>query len=137
MDPLRELRYLAERFPHFSFHRLEQSLGRSRLGIDHAPRELQVDRERDQVLLHTLVQLALEPVADRVGGQDQSLARGAQLRDLSPQLVEIGAARRRARCPDGSTSRSLSVRSSAYRSGAVKEPAPVRAMGSLPGAFAC
>jgi hypothetical protein len=47
-------------------------------------RELQVDRERDQVLLHSVVQVTLDPAAVGGGGPDEPLPRRTQLRQLEP-----------------------------------------------------
>jgi hypothetical protein len=46
-----------------------------------------VDRERDQVLLHALVWLALDPVPVGIGSQDETLPGHAQLRDIVAQAV--------------------------------------------------
>jgi hypothetical protein len=51
-------------------------------------RELEVDRERDQVLLRTVVEVALDPAAVCIGSQDQPLPGRAQLLDLEAQSVE-------------------------------------------------
>jgi hypothetical protein len=50
--------------------------------------ELQVDRKRDQVLLYALVQLALDPAAVGIGGQDQPFAGRAQLRGFDAKPFE-------------------------------------------------
>jgi hypothetical protein len=49
---------------------------------------LEVDRERHELLLHARVQVALDPAAVRIGGQDQPFSRRAQLLDLQPQPIE-------------------------------------------------
>jgi len=49
---------------------------------------LEVDRERDQVLLRTVVQLALDPAAVCIVGDSQPLAGRAQLFDLDAEPVE-------------------------------------------------
>ena len=44
---------------------------------DQIARKLEVDRERDQVLLRTVVELALDPSASSVVGEGEPLARSA------------------------------------------------------------
>jgi hypothetical protein len=55
-----------------------------------------VDRERDQVLLHSFVELSLDAAAIGIGPQDEPLPRRAQLRQLEPKTGE-----RLAQCLDG------------------------------------
>jgi hypothetical protein len=43
---------------------------------------LEVDREGHELLLHARVQVALDPAAVSIGGQDQAFSRRAQLLDL-------------------------------------------------------
>ncbi len=71
MDSLGELGRLLERLLHVSPHLFEERLGSGRVGVDQTDRELEVDRERDQVLLHPVVQLAFDPAPVGVGREDE------------------------------------------------------------------
>ncbi len=71
MDSLGELSRLLERLLHVSPHLFEERLGSCRVGLGQPDRELEVDRERDQVLLHPVVQLAFEPAPVGVGREDE------------------------------------------------------------------
>ena len=57
-------------------------LGRRRIGVEQRAAELQVHCERHEVLLHDLVQVALDPAVVRVGSHDEPLAGRAELGDL-------------------------------------------------------
>ena len=70
-------------------HRLEQRPRCGRVGADQAGGELEVGRERDQVLLNALVQLTLDPAALGVVDLGKSPAGGAQVDDLGAQPVEL------------------------------------------------
>jgi hypothetical protein len=50
---------------------------------------LQVDRNRDQLLVHDLVEVALDRAAIGVGSDDKSLARRTQLRVLEAQPTDL------------------------------------------------
>ena len=55
MDTQGELSRLLESLLHVSPHLFEVRLGSCRVGLGQPDRELEVDRERDQVLLHSVV----------------------------------------------------------------------------------
>ena len=55
----------------FQFH--EKSVSGGGIGLQQIARELEVDREGDQVLLRTVVELALESAAVGIRGQDDAL----------------------------------------------------------------
>ncbi len=55
MDPLREPSRLLERLPDLVPQLLEEALRRSRVGALQGLRELELDCERDEALLYTLV----------------------------------------------------------------------------------
>jgi hypothetical protein len=61
---------------------------REGIGIHQIARELEVDRERDQVLLRTVVKLALDAASVGIVGDGQPLAGRSQLFDLDAQPVE-------------------------------------------------
>jgi hypothetical protein len=67
---------------HVALHVFEERLRGRWIGSSKTYRELQVDGERDEVLLDALVQVALDPAAVGVGREDESLPGRAQLRDL-------------------------------------------------------
>ena len=71
MDPLRELRRLLERLLHVASQLLEERLRRHGIVVHQPFRELEVDRERNEVLLDAVVQLALDPASVAVGCQDE------------------------------------------------------------------
>jgi hypothetical protein len=73
---------------HLTAHVLQKGLCRRWIGIHQIARELEVDRERDQVLLRTVVKLALDPASVCIVGNSQTLAGRAQLFDLDAQPVE-------------------------------------------------
>ena len=88
VDPVRELPRLLERVPYVASDLVEELPGRSGILVRQLARKLDVDRERDQVLLNTVVELALDPPAVGVGGQDEALSGCAELLDLEAQPVE-------------------------------------------------
>ena len=85
---MRQLPRLVQRLLHVASHLVEERPRRSRIGVDQAGCELQVDREGDQVLLRTVVQLALDLAAVGISGQDEPLPGRTQLSDLKAQPVE-------------------------------------------------
>ena len=88
IDPLREL---APSRPAPAARRAPSPRGAPSPPQDRRPptaRELQVDGERDQVLLHAVVEVALDAAAVGIGGQDEPLPGRAQLLDLEAQPVE-------------------------------------------------
>jgi len=54
---------------------------------------LQVDRERDQVLLRALVEVTLDPAAVGIGSKNEPRTGRAQLGDLGAQPLELAAPR--------------------------------------------
>ena len=93
MDPLSEPSRLVERLLDVAPQLLEEARRRSRVGARQGLRELELDRERDDALLHTFVQLALETAPVEVGRVDEPLPRRAQLLDLGTQPLERRAKR--------------------------------------------
>ena len=85
---MRELPRLLQSQLHFTAHVLEQRVCREGIGIDQIASELEVDRERDQVLLRTVVELALDSAAVCIVGDSQPLAGRAQLFDFDAEPVE-------------------------------------------------
>ena len=85
---MRELPRLFQGQLHLTADVLEQRLCREGIGIDQIACELEVDRERDQVLLRTVVKLALDPASVCIVSDSQPLAGRAQLFDLEAQPVE-------------------------------------------------
>ena len=77
VDALRELRRLADRLLDVSSHVLDRGLRSLRVGVHLHARELEVDGERHEMLLHAPVQLALDRAAVGVGREDEPLARRA------------------------------------------------------------
>ena len=77
MDALRELRRLADRLLDVSSHVLDRGLRSLRVRVHLHARELEVDGERHEVLLHAPVQLALDRAALGVGRENEPLARCA------------------------------------------------------------
>ena len=81
MDAARQLPQLLERARQLVAGRGDEQLGGGRVGVDPAPRQPQLQGERDEPLLRAVVQVALDPAALGVPGRHQALARGAQLRE--------------------------------------------------------
>ena len=77
---------------------LEQLLGRLRVGVGQPPRELQVDGERDQLLLRTVVKLALEAAALSVAGGDGAGQQPAELLSGGQEAICAGSRGRRQAC---------------------------------------
>jgi len=85
---MRELPRLLQGQLHFTAHVLEQRVCREGIGIDQIASELEVDRESDQVLLRTVVELALDSAAVCIVGDSQPLAGRAQVVDLEEESLE-------------------------------------------------
>ena len=85
---MRKLRRLLQGYLHLTTHVFEQLLCRERIGIDQISRELEIDRKRDQVLLRTVVELALDSAAVCIVGDSQPLAGRAQVVDLEEESLE-------------------------------------------------
>jgi hypothetical protein len=88
VDPVRELCRLVERPLHVLAHLVEQRPRRGWIGIRQPACQLEVDRERDEVLLRTVVKLALESATVGIGSRHDARSRRAQLLDLEAQPVE-------------------------------------------------
>ncbi len=69
-------------------HLVEERPCRSGIDVQQPTGELQIDRQGDQVLLRTVVQLALGPAAIGIGRKHEPFAGRAQLFDLTAQPVE-------------------------------------------------
>ncbi len=67
VDPLRKLRRLVQRLLYVTAHLVQERSRGCRIGHDQFARELEVDRERHEVLLHAVVQFALDATAIVVG----------------------------------------------------------------------
>jgi hypothetical protein len=67
---------------------VEQLARGGRIDLEQPADVLEVDRDPDQLLLWTVVQLALDPAAIGIGGQREPLARRTQLLDLEAQLPD-------------------------------------------------
>ena len=132
VDPVRELRRLVQRLLHVAPHLVEERLRRGGIGVRQLARELQVDRERDQVLLRAVVEVALDPAAVGIGGQDEPLPGRAQLLDLEAQPVE-----RLPAALDVPNLQVIDLLLEDYRKLSVIEPAPSRGPAPLRGMAAC
>lgn len=67
---------------------VEERLRRGGIGVRQLPRELQVDRERDQLLLWPVVEVTLDLATVGIGSSDDSLSGRTELPDLEAQPVE-------------------------------------------------
>ena len=70
-------------------HVLEEGDGRVRVALGPRPRQADLERERHQVLLRAVVQVALDAPARRVGRLDDPRLRCAQL--LQPRALDLVA----------------------------------------------
>ena len=71
MDALRQRPQLVERDADVGAHLLEEAKRLARVGLDEPARRLQLDRERDELLLHAVVQRALDRAAFVVVGEQK------------------------------------------------------------------
>ena len=85
VDPARQLAQLTRRFVQLFERRVEQR-GRLRVARDQVSRQAQVDAERHQPLLCSVVEVPFEPPAFRVSRGDDPRARGAELVNAGAQL---------------------------------------------------
>jgi hypothetical protein len=130
---MRELPGLLQGQLDLTAHVREQRLDRVGIGIHKVARKLKVDRERHQVLLWTVVELALDPAPGSVLGDGEPFTRSAQLLDLDAQPVE-----RLLRCLDMRTLRESTSCFEGYRELSVMEPAPSRGLAPhMNGVAAC
>jgi hypothetical protein len=74
MDPVRKPRGLLERDVHDSTHLVDERTCVHRIGVEELLRKLEMDRQRDQMLLRTLVELALDAPPLRRPGEDEAPA---------------------------------------------------------------
>ena len=74
MDPMRKPGGLLERNVHASTHLVDERARLHRIGVEELPRKLEMDRQRDQVLLRTLVERALDAPPLRRSGEDEAPA---------------------------------------------------------------
>ena len=72
---------------------VEDELGLLGIGVGELAGQADVDRERDEVLLGPVVQVALDLAPGLVGRGDDAGARGLELARLAPHLVERGLQR--------------------------------------------
>jgi hypothetical protein len=71
VDPLRELRRPVQGLLQLPADVVEERPGGDGIGAHEVARELDVDRERDEALLQTVVELALDAAPVRVGGDGE------------------------------------------------------------------
>src|SRR5581483_2583366 len=64
-----------------------------RIGVGELPRQLEIDRERDEVLRGAVVEIALDPAALGVRGGDDPRPRRPQLLDREAQLLQCAVHR--------------------------------------------
>ena len=86
---MRESPCVLQRLQHVASDLREERLRRRGIGVHRAGRELQAGGEPDQLLLHVVVEGALDVPALGVVGHGQSPPRRAQLVDLAAQFVEL------------------------------------------------
>ncbi len=87
MDPQGEAPERVQSVPQVAPHPVEEGDSPGRVGVDQPAGVLQVDREPDQVLLGTVVQLALDAAPVGIGSEHEPLPRRSQLVDLGAQAV--------------------------------------------------
>ena len=92
MDAASELPELAQRFCELRLDRLQLrgSLGRPAF-IKRLARDAKRERETDEPLLRTVVEVTLDPVARRIRRLNDARSRRAQLLLLTPQLSDVDA----------------------------------------------
>lgn len=88
MDLLCELHRLVERLLHVASQLVEKLLGGGRITVHQSAGELQVDGQGDEVLVHAIVEVALDRATIVVSGLDETLPGSAQVRDLAAQALE-------------------------------------------------
>ena len=88
VDPVREVAQFLHRFLQVLADLLEHPLRRLGIRVGDLTREVHADRERHEVLLRTVVQVALDRAALRVTGFDDAHAGRAELVGLPAHLVE-------------------------------------------------
>ena len=88
VDAVREVAQLLHRLLEVGRDLVEHLLGGVGVGVGELAGEAGAHRERDEVLLRAVVQVALDAAALEVGGLDDAGAGAAQLVGLAPDLVE-------------------------------------------------
>jgi hypothetical protein len=88
VDPRRQQAHVVEGLLDVSSDLLEERRQRRGAVVGGPAGELQGNPERDQPLLHAVVQLVLDAAALRIGGGDQPRARRAKRSDVEVQVVE-------------------------------------------------
>ena len=88
VDAVREVAQLLHRFLEVEADLVEHRLGLLGIGVGDLAREAHAHRERDEVLLRAVVQVALDAAALGVGRLDDAGARRAELVGLAAHLVE-------------------------------------------------
>ena len=76
---------------HVARHLVKERLRAAGSESDQLAGELELDRERDKVLLHAVVQVTLDRATVGIGGQNEPRPRRAQLGDLGAQPLELVA----------------------------------------------
>ena len=88
VDAVREVAQLLHRLLEVGRDLVEHLLGGVGIGVGELACEPGAHRERDEVLLRAVVEVALDAAALEVGGLDDAGAGAAQLVGLAPDLVE-------------------------------------------------
>src|SRR5437868_3394099 len=83
VNALRQLSHTFQRLAHVVPDPLEQFLRLAGVGVGELAGQLEVDGERNEVLLNAVVQIALDPAALGVRRCDHARSRGAKLLDLN------------------------------------------------------
>ena len=91
VDPLGQPCRFVQRLLDVPPHLFEQRLRGRRICVDQWVGELQLDRERDEVLLHVVVQVALDRASIGVGGKNEPYPGRAQLDNLRAEPFELVA----------------------------------------------
>ena len=85
---MREVAQLLHRLLEVGRDLVEHLLGGVGIGVGELACEARAHRQRDEVLLRAVVQVALDAAPLEVGGLDDARAGAAQLVGLAPHLVE-------------------------------------------------
>ena len=88
VDAVREVAQLLHRFLEIEADLVEHRLGLLGIGVGDLAGEAHADRERHEVLLRAVVQVAFDAAALGVGGLDDAGAGRAQLVGLAAHRVE-------------------------------------------------
>ena len=93
VDAVRELAQLGQRRLHVAAQLLEHGLDRLRVALDELAGEADLHRERDEVLLRAVVQVALDPAPRLVGRGHDAQPRRLELLVALLQRLEAGLQR--------------------------------------------